>query len=91
MTKLKVIIVPLLLLCSGCGALSEIVDNGQAIIAGASESFVAAQVPQKIAAVVAAPSVVSVAELVLAGVAVLTGGAAGYVGVKKGKKIANGG
>tara|TARA_B100000586_G_C20071781_1_gene411075 strand:- start:887 stop:1156 length:270 start_codon:yes stop_codon:yes gene_type:complete len=87
----KILPLPFLMLMCGCSALSEIVDNGQAIIAGASESFVAAQVPQKIAAVVAAPSVVSVAELVLAGVAVLTGGAAGYVGVKKGKKIANGG
>ena len=87
----KIIPLPFLMLMCGCSALSEIIDNGQAIFAGASESFVAAQVPQKIAAVVAAPSVVSVAELVLAGVAVLTGGAAGYVGVKKGKKIANGG
>ena len=91
MKKLIILSLFLVVLCSGCSALSEIIDNGQAIFAGASESFVAAQVPQKIAAVVAAPSVVSVAELVLAGVAVLTGGAAGYVGVKKGKKIANGG
>ena len=91
MTKLKVIIVPLLLLCSGCGALSEIVDNGQAIFAGASESFIATKVPEKVAAVVAAPSVVSVTELILAAVAVATGGAAGWGGVTKGKKIANGG
>ena len=83
---LKVILIPCILFCSGCGAISEIIDNGQAIFAGASESFVAAAVPGKIAAVVAAPSVVSVTELVLAGVAVLTGGAAGWVGVKKGQK-----
>ena len=87
----KLIPLPFLMLMCGCSALSEIIDNGQAIFVGASESFISAQVPEKIAAVVSAPSVVSVAELVLAGVAVLTGGAAGYVGVKKGKKIANGG
>ena len=87
----QAIIMPILLLCTGCGAISEIIDNGQAIFAGASESFVAAAVPEKVAAVVAAPSVVSVTELILAGVAVVTGGAAGWVGVKKGKKIANGG
>ena len=88
---IKVILIPCLLLCTGCGALSEIIDNGQAIFAGASESFVAAAVPEKVAAVVTAPSVVSVTELILASVAVLTGGAAGWVGVKKCKKIANGG
>ena len=88
---IKVILVPCLLLCTGCGALSEIIDNGQAIFVGATESFVAAAVPERIAAVVAAPSVISVTELILAGVAVVTGGAAGWVGVKKGKKIANGG
>ena len=88
---IKVILISCLLLCTGCGALSEIIDNGQAIFAGAAESFVAAAVPEKVAAVVAAPSVVSVTELILASVAVLTGGAAGWVGVKKGKKIANGG
>tara|TARA_R100000306_G_C4329932_1_gene119683 strand:- start:10 stop:279 length:270 start_codon:yes stop_codon:yes gene_type:complete len=87
----KLLPLPFLVLCCGCSALSEIIDNGQAIFAGASESFVAAQVPERIAAVVAAPSVISVTELVLAAVAVFTGGAAGYVGVKKGKKIANGG
>ena len=80
------LIMPFILLCSGCSAISEIIDNGQAIFAGASESFVAAAVPEKIAAVVATPSVVSVTELVLAGVAVITGGAAGWVGVKKGQK-----
>ena len=79
-----------LLALSGCGALGEIVDNGQAIFAGASESFFAANVPEKVAAVVTAPSVISVAELILAGVAVATGGAAGWVGVKKGHKMANG-
>ena len=87
----KLIPLPFLMLLCGCSALSEIIDNGQAIFAGASESFVAAAVPEKVAAVVTAPSVVSVTELILAGVAVLTGGAAGWVGVKKGKKIANGG
>ena len=91
MKKLILLSLFLIVLCSGCGALSEIIDNGQAIFAGASESFVAAAVPEKVAAVVTAPSVVSVTELILAGVAVLTGGAAGWVGVKKGKKIANGG
>ena len=91
MKKLILLSLFLIVLCSGCSALSEIIDNGQAIFAGASESFVAAAVPQKIAAVVTSPSIISVTELILAGVAVLTGGAAGYVGVKKGKKIANGG
>ena len=88
---IKVILIPCILFCSGCGAISEIIDNGQAIFAGASESFVAAAVPEKVATVVTAPSVISVTELILASVAVLTGGAAGWVGVKKGKKIANGG
>ena len=87
----KLLPLPFLMLMCGCGAISEIIDNGQAIFAGASESFVAAAVPERIAAVVAAPSVISVTELILAGVAVVTGGAAGWVGVKKGKKIANGG
>ena len=91
MKKLIILSLFLVVLCSGCSALSEIIDNGQAIFAGASESFVAAAVPAKVAAVVAAPSVLSVTELVLAAVAVATGGAAGWVGVKKGKKIANGG
>ena len=86
-----ILIMSFILLCSGCSALSEIIDNGQAIFAGASESFVAAAVPEKVATVVTAPSVISVTELILASVAVLTGGAAGWVGVKKGKKIANGG
>ena len=90
MKKLILLSLFLVVLCSGCSALSEIIDNGQAIFAGASESFVAAAVPERIAAVVSAPSIISVTELILVGVAVLTGGAAGYVGVKKGKKIANG-
>ena len=82
----KLLPLPFLMLMCGCSAISEIIDNGQAIFAGASESFVAAAVPEKVAAVVASPSVVSVTELILAGVAVVTGGAAGWVGVKKGKK-----
>ena len=75
-------------LLSGCGALSEIVDNGQAIIEGASSSFLEVGMTEKVIEAVASPSVVSVTEVILASIAVATGGAAGWVGAKKanGKK-----
>lgn len=82
-------ILPLVLL-SGCSALSEIVDNGQAIVAGAASSFAEVGMAEKVAVAIAAPSVLSWSEVVLAAAAVVTGGAAGWVGVKKGHKMANG-
>ena len=87
--KYLLIALPLILL-SGCGALNEIVDNGQAIFEGASRSFSEVGMAQKVVAAVAAPSVLSWSEVVLAAAAVVTGGAAGWVGVKKGHKMANG-
>jgi len=74
------------LFVGGCGALQEIQRNAGAIVGGVAESFVGSHAGEKIAAAVVAPSVVSLTEALLAGVAVLSGGVAGYVGVKKGKK-----
>lgn len=83
-------IVAVAALLSGCGTLGEIVDNGQAIIEGATSSFIDVGMASKVVEAVAAPSVVSITELILAGVAVATGGAAGWVGAKKGAKAVNG-
>ena len=84
-------ILPILLILplAGCSAIREIQDNAQAILGGVVGSFVEAEAGEKIVEAVVAPSVISVTEGLLAAVAVLTGGVAGWVGVKKGKK-ANG-
>ena len=73
-------------LAGGCAAIREIQDNAQAIAGGVIESFVGADAGGKIIEAVVAPSVISVTEALLASIAVITGGVAGYVGVKKGKK-----
>jgi len=75
-------IVPL----SGCSAIREIMDNSEAIVGGVLGSVHDSQFPEKIVTAVTAPSAISITEAVLASIAVLTGGVAGYVGVKKGKK-----
>lgn len=81
-------ILPVLLVLplAGCAAVREIQDNAQSIVGGMMESFVGSNAGDKIAEAVVAPSVISVTEGLLAAVAVLTGGVAGWVGVKKGKK-----
>ena len=87
--KYLLIMLPLVVL-SGCGVLNEIVDNGQAIVEGATRSFSEVGMAGKVVAAVTAPSILSWSEVVLAAAAVVTGGAAGWVGVKKGHKLANG-
>ena len=80
-------ILPILLILplAGCSAIREIQDNAQSIVGGVVESFVGANAGEKIVEAVVSPSVISVTEGLLAAVAVLTGGVAGWVGVKKGK------
>ena len=70
---------------AGCSALQEIQENAQSIMGGVVESFVGTNAGEKIVEAVVSPSVISVTEGLLAAVAVLTGGVAGWVGVKKGK------
>ena len=74
-------------LAGGCAAIREIQDNAQSIVGGVVESFVGASAGEKIVEAGVAPSVISVTEALLASVAVITGGVAGWVGVKKGKKL----
>ena len=80
-------ILPILLILplAGCSAIREIQDNAQSIVGGVVESFVGVNAGEKIIEAVVSPSVISVTEGLLAAVAVLTGGVAGWVGVKKGK------
>jgi hypothetical protein len=81
-------LIPILLLMplAGCAAVQEIQENAQAILGGVVESFVGSNAGDKIVEAVVSPSVISVTEALLASVAVITGGVAGYVGVKRGKK-----
>ena len=82
----KLIPILVLLPLVGCSALQEIQENAQSIVGGVVESFVGVDAGGKIVEAVVAPSVISVTEALLASIAVITGGVAGYVGVKKGKK-----
>ena len=72
---------------SGCAAVREIQDNAESIVGGLVGSFIDVDAGNKIAEAVTSPSVISLTEAALAAVAVVTGGVAGYVGVKKGKKV----
>ena len=82
----KLIPILVLLPLVGCSALQEIQENAQSIVGGVVESFVGVDAGGKIVEAVVAPSVISVTEALLASIAVITGGVAGYVGVKNGKK-----
>ena len=75
---------------AGCSAIREIQANSEAIIGGVLSSASDTPLPQKVIEAVACPSLISVTEALLATVAALTGGVAGYVGVKRGVNLGNG-
>ena len=77
----KLIPILVLLPLVGCSALQEIQENAQSIVGGVVESFVGVDAGGKSVEAVVAPSVISVTEALLASIAVITGGVAGYVGV----------
>ena len=84
---MKYLLILTVLPLAGCSAIREIQDNAQALIAGVVDSASDSQLPPKVVAAVVSPSVISITEALLASIAGLTGGLAGYAGVKRGVKL----